>query len=676
MQTEDGDLSNLTETWTYYKSHPLNLNKARREELADLLLLTDIQINNLLKHREKNGYLISIYELQSIDGFDLATIKKITPFVFVSDNFNSAFFSTKEMFKDGKHEFVTRFQRILEPQAGYTISDSVRNVKPNSYYLGDPNRIFARYSFQYNNNVSFVLAGEKDAGEQFGIGGNKIDSIPLNDGSGKNRAEYKQTKGFDFYSGHIAVRNIKFIKTLVVGDYQATFGQGLTLWQGFAFGKSASPMNVKRYGMGIKPYRSFDENRFFRGVAGTFRLKDFEVTGLASYKKMDANVINADTSTNGEIDVVGVSSLEMSGLHNTNSLMQDKGVIEQSVFGGNAAYNKRNLHVGATAYYMRLSAELVKAPSLYNQYDFQGKNNFVGGLDYNYIFKNANLFGEFSVSANGGKAFCQGVIVALDPKLTFSAHYRHFEKNFQNLYGNAISENTLPQNEKSLYLGMEAKLFKSLTFSVYLDQYKFDYLKSTASAPSIGRDIFTQLNYTPTKKIDMYFRFRHRTKFVNTSEDNFYDYLTPFVQYNYRYNLSTQITPDIKFKSRVEYTHVDKATEPDENGVAFVQDLIYKKLKFPFTFTLRYAVFDTKSFDSRVYVYENDVLYSYSVPALYNKGQRVYFIVNWDVTRNFEIWVRVASTIYDNQTQQSVGSLNQIDSNHKTELKLQARLKF
>lgn len=99
-------------------------------------------------------------------------------------------------------------------------------------------------------------------------------------------------------------------------------------------------------------------------------------------------------------------------------------------------------------------------------------------------------------------------------------------------------------------------------------------------------------------------------------------------------------------------------------------------MKFPFTFTLRYAVFDTKSYDSRVYAYENDVLYSYSVPALYYKGQRAYFIVNWDITRNFEIWVRVASTIYDNQTQQSVGSLNQIDSNHKTELKLQARLKF
>jgi hypothetical protein len=292
------------------------------------------------------------------------------------------------------------------------------------------------------------------------------------------------------------------------------------------------------------------------------------------------------------------------------------------------------------------------------------------------VFRNANLFGEFSASLNGGKAFCQGIIVALDPKLTFSAHYRNFEKNFQNLYGNAISENTLPQNEKSIYLGMEAKLLKSLTLSIYMDQYKFDFFKSNASAPSSGRDIFTQLNYTPTKKIDMYFRFRHRTKFVNNTDDNFYDYLAPYVQQNYRYNLSAQITPDIKFKSRIEYTRIDNQIIPDEDGVAFVQDLIYKKLKFPFTFTLRYAVFDTKSYDSRVYAYENDVLYSYSVPALYYKGQRAYFIINWDITRNFEIWVRLASTIYDNQTQQSVGSLNQIDSNHKTELKLQARLKF
>ena len=389
MQSEDGDLSNLTEIYTYLKSHPLNLNRAKKEEMLEMQLLTDIQINNLIQHREKNGYLMTIYELQSIDGFDLATIKKIVPFVYVSNNFNSTFFSTKEMFKDGKHEFVMRLQRVIEKQAGYFTPDSLtKATKPNSYYLGDPNRVFARYRFQYNNAVSFALSGEKDAGEQLFKG--------------------TQKQGFDFYSGHVAVKNIKFVKTLVLGDYQATFGQGLTLWQGFAFGKSASPMNIKRYGVGIKPYYSFDENRFFRGAAGTFKLKNFELTGLASYKKIDANATMTDTLANGEIDVVGVSSLEIGGLHNTNNLIQDKGTITQTILGGNAAYNKRNLHIGATVQNMNLSAELIKAPSLYNKFDYQGKHNFVGGMDYSYVFRNANLFGEYSMSANGGKAFCQG----------------------------------------------------------------------------------------------------------------------------------------------------------------------------------------------------------------------------------------------------------------------------
>jgi hypothetical protein len=76
LELEEGDLSNLTEVWTYYKSNPINLNRTDKEQLQELQLLTDIQISNLLKHREVNGNLISIYELQSINGFDLITIKK------------------------------------------------------------------------------------------------------------------------------------------------------------------------------------------------------------------------------------------------------------------------------------------------------------------------------------------------------------------------------------------------------------------------------------------------------------------------------------------------------------------------------------------------------------------------------------------------------------------------
>ena len=91
--------------------------------------------------------------------------------------------------------------------------------------------------------------------------------------------------------------------------------------------------------------------------------------------------------------------------------------------------------------------------------------------------------------------------------------------------------------------------------------------------------------------------------------------------------------------------------------MAFAQDIIYKKVGKPISVALRYAVFDTKGYDSRVYIYENDVLNSYSVPALNYKGQRIYIMLNIDITRNIEIWLRVAQNIFDNQTVLQEGSL-------------------
>ena len=148
IQSEDGDISNLIEIYSYYKKHPLNLNQAKKEEMMELQLLSEIQINHLINHREQNGYLMTIYELQSIDGFDVSTIKRILPYVYISDYFNSTFFSANEMLKYGKHEYVMRLQRIIEKQSGYMKPDSAtKATKPNSYYLGDPNRIFSRYHF-------------------------------------------------------------------------------------------------------------------------------------------------------------------------------------------------------------------------------------------------------------------------------------------------------------------------------------------------------------------------------------------------------------------------------------------------------------------------------------------------------------------------------------------------
>ncbi|MFY8185559.1 MAG: hypothetical protein ACOVLD_05775, partial [Bacteroidia bacterium] len=443
-------------------------NKTTKDELMDLGLLTEIQISALLSHRNKNGNLLTIYELQGIDGFDIRTIKSILPYVKVTDNFESAHFTFEEMLKSGNTEITSRFQRVLEHQAGYNeYNDSLLKASPSNYYLGDANRIFTRVRFRYSNNVSLGFIGEKDAGETF----KKIDSL-------------NKRAGFDFYSFHLFLRNIRFVKSLAIGDYQASFGQGLVMWRGFGFGKSVSVANMKRNAPGFRPYSSVDENRFMRGAATTIKLGKIETSVFFSSKKIDANVTLVDSTISGALDAEEVSSIIVSGTHRTIGEIKDKDLIQETIFGGNVTYKTNKLLIGATAQRFMLSKPIQARSELYNKYDFSGTANTNAGIDFSYVLRNINFYGEGAISQNGGKAATLGAIMALDPKFTMVVSYRNFDKKYQNLVALAISENTLPQNEQGLYVGIEAKLPKGFTLTSFYDQYKFPWLNYKASKPT------------------------------------------------------------------------------------------------------------------------------------------------------------------------------------------------
>ena len=70
------DLSNLSE-------HPFDLNEVTGEQLARLPFLTDYQIAQFLRYRERVDRLVSIYELKGITGWDYQTIQLVLPFVRV-----------------------------------------------------------------------------------------------------------------------------------------------------------------------------------------------------------------------------------------------------------------------------------------------------------------------------------------------------------------------------------------------------------------------------------------------------------------------------------------------------------------------------------------------------------------------------------------------------------------
>ena len=667
-ENEDADYTILTEVLVYSSENPINLNKTNIEELRALQLLNDIQINSLLSHIENNGKLITIYELQGISGFDLQSIRKILPYVKVTDNFTSAHFSTKEMFKNGQHSILLRYGRTVEDQTGFSSTDSSSLYKSmNSRYIGSPDKIYARYRFTYGTNISWGITAEKDQGELFF----------------KNKQKYtydwyekslngNQKTGFDFYSAHFFLKNIKRIKALAVGDYQATFGQGLTIWSGQAFGKSSDIISTKKSGRGISPYTSVDENLFMRGAATTLGYKKIEATVFYSRKRIDANV--SDTTDTGE--AAQISSLQETGSHSTSSELADKDAILQTLIGGNVSYKGKKFNVGLSALSYQLDVDLKRSLSYYNQFEFSSSKNLNIGADYNLIHRNFNFFGEASMSKNGGKAFVNGVLISLDPRLSFTVMHRYYQRNFQNLLSNGFAESSTAANEKGVYIGLVAKPTNRTTVTVYYDRFEFPWLKYQVNAPSYGNDYMAQFNYTPSKKIDMYLRIRSRDKQKNTSDAVVIDYLVPVKQSNYRFNISYTITPSIKLKNRIELIDYKLDNNKTQKGYLVYQDIVYSKLGKPLSVTLRYALFETDSYDARIYAYENDVPGSYSIPAHYNRGSRFYIMLDYNLTKRIELWFRYAQTVYDNKQIISEGSLTEIQGNTKSEIRAQLKFKF
>lgn len=198
LESEDIDLTDVIEILYYRLEHPVNLNSATKESLRELNLLTDVQINDLLLHRERFGKLISIYELQSLKYWDMETIVLVRPFIRVDDRLDQLHVSFREAIKRGNFEWYARYQRILEEKKGYTASSPEQLAGSNSYYHGNPDRYYTRFRYSYRTNLSLGFTAEKDPGEQFFKGAQK--------------------NGFDFYSIHAFYKGGKYLKAVALGE--------------------------------------------------------------------------------------------------------------------------------------------------------------------------------------------------------------------------------------------------------------------------------------------------------------------------------------------------------------------------------------------------------------------------------------------------------------------------
>jgi hypothetical protein len=138
-----------------------------------------------------------------------------------------------------------------------------------------------------------------------------------------------------------------------------------------------------------------------------------------------------------------------------------------------------------------------------------------------------------------------------------------------------------------------------------------------------------------------------------------------------RFNINYAFRNGLSFSNKAEYAHYHNEDGTNEKGYFLCQDIAYKPENKPFSISFRYALFDAKDYNTRIYAYESDVLYSFSVPALYGKGMRIYLLGKVKLFNALTLYARIGRTIYSDQDE--IGSdLTLIKANHKTDLKVEA----
>src|SRR5690606_34074579 len=118
---------------------------------------------------------------------------------------------------------------------------------------------------------------------------------------------------------------------------------------------------------------------------------------------------------------------------------------------------------------------------------------------------------------------------------------------------------------------------------------------------------------------------------------------------NFRLEADYQISSSFRIRNRVEISLYRKGGRSLESGFMSYQDLIFSPLSSAVSGNIRFAIFDTSGFNSRIYAYENDVLYGYSIPASQGKGVRSYINIRYSLSRTLDLWFRYATSVYKDQ---------------------------
>lgn len=568
--------------------NPIDLNHTSDEELSQLYFLSPRQIDELLTYADKHPFE-SLYELRMIQSLTDYEIRDLLPFVTITHSPITNNLYPKEVFAHANHELIARVDaRKIEEFEG-----------------PDPMYVQTRYRFDYKRRVIFGGQLRRPAG-----------------GTAKDLQ----------YGLYLQLTDVApHLHKVVAGNYQAAFGQGLVLAPVFRSGKSNYVASVGQTAGGLRYYSSVD-GEGLHGVGATLRWNWGKQTRL---------------------DVSALYSM---------SRYQD--TTWRHTVGANITVQHKKLEVQLTAIGNIYSDSIHPYRNAkYNRHYFRGRHQAVLGASVRYNYGWFDLFGEIATAQNYRSSIINhqlrkahwglGTIVGSRfypaEGVSLVALYRYYSPWFDNEMGYAFSETSRLGDENGGYLGFDITRIRNWRISGYGDVFYFSGYKYGLGNDTctLGYDAMCEVQYHSNHQSSIsnqqwWLSFRVRSKKKVTST---YSARAQFHWSRGPWTLTTVADANVA-------TATPRASHPAPTyGVSLAQDIEcdltpYTVHHTPLSLKLRLQGFDAREWANRIYLYESDVLYAFSVPATYGLGGRAYLCLKWQIIPQLALYFRFSETLY------------------------------
>lgn len=238
--------------------HPIKINLLSKSRLVASGLLTPYQAASLLDYRQRFGDVLSYAELAAVDGFGQQCVEVLKPFVSLDTGGHNGLSTPM----NGK------VYNELSLKGGYRYS-----TEEQDWYYGMKYGLDVGDTFKASLGVSRSRSAKS--------------AVP---------SEYSGSLFYDFQ---------KIDARLIIGDFNARFGQGLLAWNGMIINSLTGPSNFMKKPSGVTPVRSFTGSSANTGLASEFGFGSYFFTAAYSLSGMKL----ANVRRMGRLGAIGLTTV-------------------------------------------------------------------------------------------------------------------------------------------------------------------------------------------------------------------------------------------------------------------------------------------------------------------------------------------------------------------------------